>query len=544
MPVLATAERTESAPSLPIRLPALRLRALMVPAALYLLAVFCVLRAALAATHGHLVYALDDAYIHMAIAKNLAAHGIFGITSHEFSSASSSILWPLLLAALYKVFGPLVVIPLIAQIVIGMALLWLCWEMLNQAGVTSDLYAGAVLAFLVLVLPMAPMTFVAMEHLLHAFATLLFAFVSVRSLYAPRARFLPVLLGAAAVTSVRYEGLFLVAAVALLYLLQKKLIHAVAVAAAGAAPVTLFGLYSLSHGGFFLPNSLLIKGQPIGLATLLRLREIITACRAVSVLMIVALCLLALATDAPRQIRGLLQLFLLTALLHHLFAAYGWFYRYEAYLVALGVIAVALAVWRPLAGLYSRRPWDAAALLVLAVPLATPLLLRGCISMRATPRAMADIYHQQYQMAEFFRTYYPHGHIAVNDVGAISYYSDPYLTDLVGLGSTEILRARLATLPRGDLDYDFPQNDAAQAVVRKNHIEVVAVYDDWFGFRQDHIPPGWIRVGAWRVPERTVLGGYVVSFYGVGSDNAVRLKSNLAEFHGRLPQEIARLALP
>lgn len=544
MPALATTERTESAPSPPIRLPALRLRALIVPAALYLLAVFCVFRAALAATHGHLVYALDDTYIHMAIAKNLAAHGIFGVTSHEFSSASSSILWPLLLAALYKVFGPLVVIPLIAQIAIGTALLWLCWEMLNQAGVTSNLYAGAVLAFLVLVLPMVPMTFVAMEHLLHAFATLLFAFVSIHCLYAPRTRFFPVLLCAAAVTSARYEGLFLVAAVALLYLLRKKLLQAIAIAAAGAVPITLFGLYSLSHGGFFLPNSLLIKGHPVGLATLLRLREIVTACPAVSVLMIVALCLLAFLTDAPRQIRGLLQLFLLTALLHHMFAAYGWFYRYEAYLVALGVIAIAIAVWQPFAGLYSRRPWDAAALLVLAVPLATPLLLRGCNSVLDTPKAMADIYRQQYQMAEFFRTYYPRGRIAVNDVGAISYYGDPYLTDLLGLGSTEILRARLAARPRGDLNYDFLRNDAAQAVVRKNNIEVVAVYDDWLGLGQDHIPPGWIRVGTWRVPGKTVLGGCVVSFYGVGSDNAVHLKNNLAEFHGRLPQEIARLAIP
>ncbi len=49
-------------------------------------------------------------------------------------------------------------------------------------------------------------------------------------------------------------------------------------------------------------------------------------------------------------------------------------------------------------------------------------------------------------MAEFFRTYYPQGRIAINDIGVISFYG-PYCTDLYGLGSTRITRARLATLP-------------------------------------------------------------------------------------------------
>ena len=45
--------------------------------------------ASLAGTHGVLVYAVDDAYIHMAVAKNLARHGIWGCTPFHFSSSSS-----------------------------------------------------------------------------------------------------------------------------------------------------------------------------------------------------------------------------------------------------------------------------------------------------------------------------------------------------------------------------------------------------------------------------------------------------------------------
>ena len=48
---------------------------------------------------GHLVYALDDPYIHLALAENIW-RGHYGVNLHEFSSASSSIIWPFLIAPL------------------------------------------------------------------------------------------------------------------------------------------------------------------------------------------------------------------------------------------------------------------------------------------------------------------------------------------------------------------------------------------------------------------------------------------------------------
>ena len=63
-----------------------------------------------------LIYALDDAWIHMAIAKNVAEHGVFGVTRHGFTASSSSLLWTLLLSGLYAAFGVGQMLPLLLNV--------------------------------------------------------------------------------------------------------------------------------------------------------------------------------------------------------------------------------------------------------------------------------------------------------------------------------------------------------------------------------------------------------------------------------------------
>ncbi|MCR4400347.1 MAG: hypothetical protein NUV35_05650, partial [Syntrophomonadaceae bacterium] len=70
--------------------------------------------------NGMLVYALDDAYIHMAVAKNLILHHVWGVTAGHFSSSTSSLLWPSLLAALFAIFGINDSIPLVLNAILAL----------------------------------------------------------------------------------------------------------------------------------------------------------------------------------------------------------------------------------------------------------------------------------------------------------------------------------------------------------------------------------------------------------------------------------------
>ena len=64
-----------------------------------------ILSVSVSKNHGHLVYALDDAYIGMAMARNFSQYGVWGVTRYAFTSCSSPPLWTLLLSLTYYLGG-------------------------------------------------------------------------------------------------------------------------------------------------------------------------------------------------------------------------------------------------------------------------------------------------------------------------------------------------------------------------------------------------------------------------------------------------------
>lgn len=488
------------------------------------------------------VYALDDPYIHMAVARNLAQHGVFGVTRYQFSSSSSSPLYTLMLAAMYRVFGVRELIPLIVNLLAAVAALAIAWRALTDQLGRQSVVLGWSLALLFLA-PMIPVIFTGMEHTLQLAITLLFLCASVSALAEEGRAGPPWMVYALSplVTFIRYEGVFVVAVVCLLFALRRRFVPAVVLGSLGFLPLGIFGAYSMVQGSYPLPNPVLLQGVPgdsLSDLALYPFRWIINLVRASHLLSLVGVsALLWVAGLAHRSFWDRTRLsqfaFVAVAVLHEQFAKNGWFYRYEAYLVAIGLVTVAIGLKRAAVPAWFRVGIrsDAARRTVLAAMLvlfAYPLVLRGVDALLRTPRAMTNIYRQQYQMGLFLREFYPEGEVAANDIGAIHYLADLRSLDLWGLGSIEVLRARLT---------NRWTSARIEALSRQHGIRIAILYHGWFrGARA--LPADWIRVGAWRILDNVVCGADTVTFLATSPSEARALRRNLDAFSASLPDGV------
>ena len=378
---------------------------------------------------------------------------------------------------------------------------------------------------------MPPLVLVGQEHVLHA--TLTLAFAGLLTLAPPRAA---LLLIAPALTVMRYEGLFLVFIACLVLAARRRFAFALALGVVSLLPPALYGLVSLAHGWYALPNPVILKGAlGEGLTGWRRLAlvpflggwgELLRTPHLLALAVLAGVTLLARWRSPSSREGTLLIVFIGTAILHLQYARTGWFYRYEAYLVALGIVAAAVA----LDGLGDRvRPrWLPVAL---ASAVALVCAVRGVRAHLETPGAVGNIYEQQIQMGRFLARYYPGEPVAANDIGAIDWLADLRVLDLWGLASREVAEAKL----RGR----YTTTGIAE-LARSRGVRVAVIYERWLD-PAGGIPTEWVRAGRWRVASNVVLGDRTVAFYAVDPAEAEPLADHLRAFAPELPPGVAQL---
>ncbi len=209
---------------------------------------------------GHFGYALDDAYIHLALAENLA-HGHYGINPGEYSSPSSSLLWPFLLipfaGTALHLYVPLfwnVLFGVVAAFLLGRAV-----ERYPPTAAMSFLPQFLTSVLLMFAANLFSLTIVGMEHVLQVLLSIACAIALLEAL---SGRGIPAwcLVAAVLAPSVRYEDLSLTTAVCLALAGQRHWRKAASVFALSVLPLLAFSAFLHSRGMPLLPMSVLAKG--------------------------------------------------------------------------------------------------------------------------------------------------------------------------------------------------------------------------------------------------------------------------------------------
>jgi hypothetical protein len=133
---------------------------------------------------------------------------------------------------------------------------------------------------------------------------------------------------------------------------------------------------------------------------------------------------------------------------------------------------------------------------------------------------MRGTYLEQYQSAQFIRRYYPGAAVIVNDLGAVTYYTEARILDLVGLGDIEPLEImrRTAYTGREVVEWTAPYRPS------------IAIVSLGWAMVGPLIPPEWVRVAVVEMPPHR----HRVAFFAVDPKEAWTLRASVAQFYGPL----------
>lgn len=484
-------------------------------------------------TDGHYVYLIDDAYIHLAMAKNFALNNVWGVTKYEFSSSSSSPLFTYFLSILIKIFGNNDQIPLYLNTVFGVGIVYF----LNQyfSGVFNTIQNVVISVLFILFFAVLHLLLLSgMEHIFHVFLFVLNILClsrlnnksSVFGFY-----FSLLLMGL-----VRFESMFYFVILAFLFFLLKKWKETVLVLIIGFIPIVIFCYFNYQHDGYLFPNSVVVKGAKFTFDSNLpyQLKSIFLDNFLLNIsfykigffpiLLSFIFILKDVTNKSFNKIIGdnfLLIVISLLMICHSMFADLKGSFRYEAYIL----VGFSMALIPKLNGLFTdaKNYIRKEKIIFALVAVNFFLLIYKCsFAHKILNNGGKNIYEQQIQSAKFLHTFYNESKVVANDIGAITYFTDIHLLDIVGLGSKEMIPFNENKKP---VDNHF-ENFLTQYTVDEKY-DVAVIYDGWF---QSHVPKRWEKAAVLKIKNPISVSKDEVGVYSVDPKNVQQLKQNIRKF--------------
>ncbi|MEO0898777.1 MAG: hypothetical protein AAFY71_20360 [Bacteroidota bacterium] len=487
------------------------------------------LLASLQLTDNQFTYPLDDTYIHLSIARSIQENGNWGPSSFQFQNSSSSPAFTALLSVAHGLGINSVYLPLFINVIAGLLWIWVISKMVFYS-THHVLRYGIFLGIIILLTPLPLLTLLGMEHILHLLMATLFLREASYKLEKPSTHPNGMLIITGILMCLfRYEGLFIILAFGVVGLANRNWRSIILPIAAACLALFLLGLFMLSQGGTILPISVLGKSQG---TELVQGNISYWLWKAVSNLydnpfmLILILCNLTIWIMQILKSGGILQfwipIWLIGTLLHLMFAEVGG-YRYEAYLIGLGLLVIPLYFlsesFIPVFTLQQKQIF-----VLLVAFLVFPLLIRSVFFSANYPVFCQNIYQQSVQVGKFLERHYQEESIALNDIGAGTYFGQIQLTDMVGIGDQEVFKIR---------QQDQYTADQIQELTEARQSRIAIVHDIWVG---SVIPTTWLKMATYTIPDNVICADASMSFYACSTKEQEHLKQALVDFKQRIPK--------
>lgn len=484
-------------------------------------------------TDGHFAYSMDDTYIHLALAKNWAEHGIWGMTPYEFTHNSSGLLYTFCLGLWFKIFVVSEYIPLLFNLLGSLALICFIGNRYLDKEMKAEWQNYGIMALEIIAAPLPFSAVSGMEHIWQILINLLFigqaSLILEKKQYSNNEGIALVLLSVCCAT-IRYEGVFVVGLVSALLLARKIWKPALLGIILAAIPICFIGIYSINNGGFFLPNSVLLKARKLKFDSI---SEFMFSLFGFYILKLPAVAFLLTASVwiffrryLKKQLINWKQdniqnIILGLCCVFYILTSFPGQRRYEMWLIGFGL----LVVFRNLNFVFPEAGWRKYRVLRVGTVLffISPFVWRGRHAFEDILFAGPNIYGQQRQMARFVNLYYQDKTVALNDIGCVSYYNNIRIFDIWGLANNTIAKAKIENHYSGAF-FD--------SLARSEKVELLMMYDFWFdsSYTRHFIP-----ITHWRMDENHICGSDKLSFYAPNEQAAEVLRQNLKSFSDSLP---------
>lgn len=485
------------------------------------------------------IYTIDDAYIHLAVAKNFALHKVWGMTQYAFSSSSSSPMFTFILSVLIFIFGNHALIPLIFNLTIAFFVIYFLNKYYSQYFSQNKSVVIAIL-FTLFFAVFHFQVLLGMEHVLQIFLFVVNVYCFQKWLATDLKKsqsaywfyFTIVLLGL-----VRFESMFYYASLAFVFACLKNFKNALLVLICGFVPIVIFGYFNYLQCGYFFPYSVVVKGASFDFSgdIFQQLKQVLFKNLIFNItfykvsLFLVLIAGVFLYRDYRSKISFqrlvlnnlLLIVFSLTLLLNAFFGDFRGGFRYEAYLY----VAFAMVIIPRIRYFFSNpiSEFKKDRIIGFLILCNFFMVIYKCVfSHFVLLDGSKNIYEQQIQSAKFLKKYYNMSKVVANDIGAICYFSDIHLLDIAGLGSKEMI-----AFNTNGKTFDQKFKNFITSYTNENNYELAIVYEEWFG---GHVPKNWKKVAVLKIDHNIVAALDHVVIYSIDLNNEKQLKENIRNF--------------